>query len=327
MIYLNDGDLREIGIDWRRLVGWIEQIVRIKDEGDCVHPLKPYLRFRDPVNRIIAMPAFVGGAVDMAGIKWIAGFPNNYRQGLPRAHNTIILNDPATGVPLAFIHSGLLNGLRTAAVSGAMLNAYMAARPGTRIKLGIIGWGPIGRLHLEMCRALCGDRLERIVLYDVKGVAAETIPEPVRAVTTIADDWRSAYRHSNVVATCTVSADTYIDEAPQPGSLLLHVSLRDYKPEAAAHMRVIVVDDWKEVCRENTDIERLHLQHGLRESDTLTIGDVVLRQALAACDPADPVFFNPMGLAVFDIGLAAYYVREALRLGKGVNLGSSGTTV
>lgn len=180
MIYMHDGHIRDIGFNWQKLAEIIKDIVVIKDAGDCVHPLKPYLRFCEPVNRIIAMPAFIGGSFDMAGIKWVASFPNNHRLGVPRAHNTIILNHTATGEPAAFIHSGLLNGLRTAAVSGLMIKAYIAARRPDKLRLGIIGWGPIGFLHLEMCASLLGDMLERVTLYDLKGVDPDTVPNDVR---------------------------------------------------------------------------------------------------------------------------------------------------
>jgi ornithine cyclodeaminase len=322
MIYLNDDHIRVIGIDWRKLTRVIQDVVRIKDEGDCVHPLKPYLRFREPANRIIAMPAFVGGSFNMSGIKWIASFPHNSRLGLPRAHNTIILNNPDTGEPIAFFHSGLLNGLRTAAVSGLMLSAYIAVRRPAKLRLGIIGWGPIGRLHLDMCADLFCDKLERVTLYDLKGIDPGTVPTAVIAITDIADDWRSVYRDSNVFITCTVSSERYIDEAPLAGALLLNVSLRDYTPESVAKVKAIVVDDWLEVCRENTDVEQLHFRYGLLESSTCTLSDVVCRNGLAEYTTDEPVYFNPMGLAVFDIGVAGYYLQEALRLGKGVMLES-----
>lgn len=320
MIYLHDGHIREIGIDWRKLTGIVEEVVRLEDKGDCVRPLKPYLRFREPANRIIAMPAYVGGDIGASGIKWIASFPHNRLIGLPRAHNTIVLNDPDTGEPTAFFRSGLLNGLRTAAVSGAMLRAYLAARPTGKLRIGIIGWGPIGRTHLDMCAALWGDRLERVTLYDLQPVDPDTVPEAVRAKTRIADDWRPAYRGSDIVATCTVAAERYIDEAPPEGALLLNVSLRDYMPDSVAGVRAIVVDDWTEVCRENTDVERLHLLYGLRRSDVLTLADIVCRDELSAFGRDEPVFFNPMGLATFDIAVAAHYGREASRLGKGMRL-------
>lgn len=320
MLYLNDTHIRALGIDWHMLTGVIQDVVRLEDEGDCVHPIKPYLRFRNPENRIIAMPAYVGGGHDLAGIKWIASFPSNHLHGLPRAHNTVILNDSATGEPLAFLKSGLLSGLRTAAVSGIMLQAYMRARQTKGIRLAIIGWGPIGRLHLDMCAALLGDELEKVILYDLRGIDPETIPCELRGITLIAEDWRSAYRHANIIATCTVSAQRYIDEAPSEDVLLLGVSLRDYMPESVSAIRTIVVDDWNEVCRENTDVEQLHLQYGLQSTDVITLTDVVCRGALIHSGTEGTVFFNPMGLAVFDIAVAGYYFREAQRLGFGVKL-------
>ena len=193
MLYLQDDHIREIGIDWKKLTDIIEAVVVIQDKGDCAHPLKPYLRFRDPANRIIAMPAYVGGNIEMSGIKWIASFPNNSLVGLPRAHNTLILNKPSTGEPTAFIHSGLLNGLRTAAVSGVMLKHYVAARQPGHVRILLIGWGPIGRLHLDMCGALFGERIEHVSIYDLKGVDPATIPAAIREVTTVAADWRSSF--------------------------------------------------------------------------------------------------------------------------------------
>lgn len=323
MIYLHDDHIREIGIDWIKLTDIVQDVVAIKDNGDCVYPLKPYLRFREQANRIIAMPAFVGGNIDMSGIKWIASFPNNSSFGLPRAHNTIILNKPSTGEPLAFIHSGLLNGLRTAAVSGVMLTYYAAIRQPADLRLSIIGWGPIGRLHLDMCIALFGERIKRVNVYDLKGVDPSTIPASVRGITDIKSDWRSGYRCANVIATCTVSAQRYIDEAPPKGALLLNISLRDYKPESVAKVKAIVVDDWREVCRENTDIEQLHLLYDLQESNVLTLADIILRNRLAHIPEGESIYFNPMGLGIFDIAIAGHYWKEAVRLNKGVGLESS----
>lgn len=326
MLYLNDSHIQELGIDWHVLTGIIHDIVRIEDEGDCVHPLKPYLRFKNPENRIIAMPAYVGGRFNLAGIKWIASFPQNHLHGLPRAHNTIILNDTGTGEPLAFLNSGLLSGLRTAAVSGVMLKAYVEARQPADLKLGIIGWGPIGRLHLDMCASILGEKLKQVALYDLRGIDPDTIPPELRNITSIADDWRTAYRNSDIIATCTVSKERYIDEPPKEGVLLLGISLRDYFPESAKHIKTIVVDDWDEVCRENTDVEHLHLKYGLQLSDVSTLTDVVCHDALIHSDPASTVFFNPMGLAIFDIGVAGYYWGEAQRLGNGVKLDQGGKT-
>lgn len=320
MLYLNDHHIREAGIDWPVLTGVIKEVLRTEEDGDTARPLKPYLRFQNPRNRIIAMPAYVGGDVKLAGIKWIASFPDNPTHGLPRAHNTVILNDTDTGQPVAIVHSGLLSGLRTAAVSGMMLQAYMEMQGWPDVALGIIGWGPIGQLHLRMCAALLGMKLKRVFLYDLKGVDVSAVPAELRPLTVVAQDWREVYRNSDVFATCTVSNERYINERPRPGMLLLGVSLRDYAPDSVAHIATVVVDDWEEVCRENTDIELLHTRLGLQKRDVITLADVVLQRKLLQTDRREPVFFNPMGLAVFDIGIAGYYWKRATALGIGTRL-------
>lgn len=317
MIYLHDGHIRTLGIDWLRLIGIVEAVVRERDRGACVSPAKTYLRYGDARNRIIAMPAYVGGLFDLAGIKWVAGFPGNINRGLPRASNAIVLNDARTGIPFAFLRSSLLNGLRAAAVSGLMLRAYVEARQPKDVRLGIVGWGPIGRLHLDMCAALLGDRLKRVKLFDLRPIDPKTIPAHLRGIVDLASDWREVYGASNVFATCTVSAERYIDVPPPAGALLLNVSLRDYKPGSIFGKAMPIVDDWSEVCRENTDIERLHATCGLMEADARTLADVVCRDALLAVPGEMPIFFNPMGLGVFDIAIAGDYAKRAMKRGIG----------
>ncbi|MCC3374530.1 2,3-diaminopropionate biosynthesis protein SbnB [Cohnella sp. REN36] len=321
MMDLHDGHIRDIGIDWPRLVRIVEETVRTREAGEYASPLKSYLRFGDPANRIIATPAYVGGETALAGIKWVASFPGNLRRDLPRANNTILLNDPETGRLLAVLRSNLLNGLRAAAVSGLALRNYADVRQPEEMRLGIIGWGPIGRLHLEMAAELLGSRLTKVMLYDLQAIDPASVPEELRERTEAVPDWRTLYRDSNAIATCTVPAERYIDEPPPAGALLLNVSLRDYRPESVAAVKNVIVDDWREVCRENTDIEQLHLRYGLAESDVFTLADLVCGNEAEAIGSADqPVFFNPMGLGIFDIAIAGHYYREALRLGAGVVL-------
>ncbi|WP_341281043.1 hypothetical protein [Paenibacillus sp. FSL H8-0537] len=128
------------------------------------------------------------------------------------------------------------------------------------------------------------------------------------------------YSRCNVIITCTVSDRRYINLPSLPGSLLLDVSLRDYASSALNGVTAIIVDDWDEVCRENTDIELLHKERGLAKEGTRSLADVVCRSALAGFDPAEPVLFCPMGMAVFDIATADYWVQKARELGIGLEI-------
>lgn len=320
MRYLNDGHIRQMGTDWPRLTDAILDAIRLYGTAEAAQPLKPYLRFRDPANRLIAMPAYVGGGIDACGIKWVASYPANRERGLPRAHSVIVLNDPATGEPVAVYSGGLLNALRTAAVSGVMLSAFLKRRESPGFSAGIVGFGPIGRTHLEMLGGLFGDRLKEVRVFDLLGASSGDADEGVRSRTRVVPDWQEAYAESDVFITCTTATRRYIDLPPRSGMLLLNVSLRDYEPDSVKDLNAVVVDDWREVCRENTDIERLQQRHGWTEDRAITLKEALLEGGLDRWPADETVFFNPMGLAVFDIAVAAYYWRLALREGVGVEL-------
>lgn len=320
MLILNDEQMNRLPADWAALVDRVERAVRVMDTGDYAQPIKPYLRYGDPRNRIIAMPAYLGGSFRTAGIKWIASFPGNRELGLPRAHGVIVLNRADTGEPRAILIGGRPNLLRTAAVSGLAMRRFAQARPPSRpLRVAIIGWGPIGRAHLDMCDALLGDAIGHYSLYDIRGIEASSIPVALGGKASPAANWQAAYADCDVCITCTVAARRYIDAKPPAGCLLLDVSLRDYELEAIRDVKAVFVDDWDEACRENTDIELLHLAGGLQREHARTFADMVCREALREVPEEEPVLFCPMGMAAFDLAVAEWIVAIAKQRNLGEN--------
>jgi N-[(2S)-2-amino-2-carboxyethyl]-L-glutamate dehydrogenase len=308
MLILNEEDIKDIGIDWHKTIAVIREAVNCLAENDFAQPIKPYLRYRNLKNRIIAMPAFVGGAINMSGIKWIASFPDNINKGLPRAHSVVILNNAETGEPVGMINTPLLSIIRTASVSGLMISCFDSARHLERVNIGISGFGPIGQYHLRMCMALLGSRIDKISVYDIRKIDISAIDDDHKIE--IADSWEDAYADADIFITCTVSDAPYIDKRPKPGSLHLNVSLRDYKTSVYEWFaNAMIVDDWQEACRENTDIEKMHLEKGLTEEATKSIINVVVDNCLEEYKREWPVMFNPMGMAVFDIAIGSFYCK------------------
>ncbi len=313
MIYLNEKHIKQIKLNWNEALDVIENAVRCLAKNNYAQPIKPYLRYRDLKNRIIAMPAFLGGTINMAGIKWIASFPDNINNGIPRAHSVTILNNADTGEPIGIINTALLSIIRTASVSGLMIRYFEKTRELKKIKLGIVGFGPIGQYHLKMCSSILGDSIEQVLLYDIKDIDINIIDKEIKDKVVIVDNWQKAYEVADVFITCTVSKVSYIDKKPKAGSLHLNVSLRDYKTDVFDWFKkAIVVDDWDEVCREKTDIEMMHLEKGLSKEQTLSICDVVENNCLESTVNGNPILFNPMGMAVFDIAIANYYYHNSL---------------
>ncbi len=322
MRYLNESDLLCLRTDWEGMIDVLERAVLSLEKEDFAQPIKPYLRYRNLKNRIIAMPAFLGGDCDMAGIKWIASFPGNIDKGISRAHSVVVLNESDTGRPVAIINTPLLSILRTASVSGLILRYFIAERNLDRFNVGIIGFGPIGMWHLKMILSLYGKKINKIFLYDIRPVIdIESIELRYREKVVIVGDWHNAYRDSDVFVTCTVSDERYIDERPKIGSLQLNVSLRDYQDNILDFVKGgIIVDSWEEVCRENTDIENMHKIRGLQEHDVMTVGDVVCRNGIGSMKMEQVVMFNPMGMGVFDIAIAKHLIRLAENQGVGTVL-------
>ncbi len=308
MIYLEEVDIKNIGIIWNETIQVIEDAVKCLGTNDFAQPIKPYLRYRDLKNRIIAMPAFIGGNFNVAGIKWISSFPDNIEKGIPRAHSVMILNDADTGEPIAIINTALLSIIRTASVSGLMIKYFQKVRIKENIKLGIIGFGPIGQHHLKMCGEILSEKIDEVFLYDIKGIDLNVIDEPMRDKVTACKFWQDAFLDADVFITCTVSNAAYIDKQPKEGAIHLNVSLRDYKIDCYDYFKdAVIVDDWDEVCRENTDIQRFNVECGLLKEDTKNIIDVVFNNAIRLYDQTSPILFNPMGMAVFDMAITSYY--------------------
>lgn len=323
MRYLNDNDLRAIGMPWGDLADVIEAAAGSFADGECAQPLKPYLQYGDPANRIIAMPAYVGRPVRAAGIKWIASFPANVASGLPRAHGVTVVNDPDTGKPQLLIAGGMPNAVRTTAVSAALLRKLLR-QDGSGLRALVIGAGPVGTMHARMLAELFGDKFARICIYD-KRVPIPPAEPPlgngrIRIERCGEAEWREVYRTADVVATCTAATDRYIDTPPKSDALLLHVSLRDYAPDALASVATFIVDDWNEVCRADTDIERLYLGGSLDREKALAFPTLIGGDAVSLRLLPKPLLFAPMGLAIFDVAIAAWYGRQAERRGMGVLL-------
>ena len=321
MIYLNDKNVHELNSDWHNNVQVIADATNCLGSNDMAQPIKPYLRYGKDTNRIIAMPAYVGGNINKSGIKWIASFPDNINKGIARAHSVIILNEAETGIPVGVINSGAISAIRTASVSGFIMKEFVRQRNKKNLKVGIIGFGPIGQTHLHMCNALLGEQIESVLLYDLKGVNEELIDAELREKVTVVNSWEEAYSEADIFITCTVSKERYIDKKPKAGSLHLNVSLRDYKSDVFPWFsKAMIVDDWEEICRENTDVEMFHKDHGLQDHDVLEIRDLQKQEYFASQQEDQAIMFNPMGMAIYDIAMANNYVKLALHKEVGVVL-------
>ena len=122
--------------------------VHPRPDGSFAHAMPAHLRGADPA-----------GGDDLLGMKWVAGFGTNNALGLPAIHAVVVINDAATGAPVAHPRRRADHG---AADRGGVGRRHPAIshRPsaGGRLRAALIGAGRPGPSHLAVLGGLLPGR-------------------------------------------------------------------------------------------------------------------------------------------------------------------------
>jgi ornithine cyclodeaminase len=273
--------------------------------GDSSLPHSTFLHFpSDRRSRIIALPAYLGGEFNVAGLKWIGSFPSNLERGLDRASAVIILNSTETGRPELVVEGSIVSAKRTAASAALAARALKAG--GTTA--GLIGCSLINFEIARFLRAALPE-LKEFVAYDLDRKQIEFFRERcqqsfgvrVRVAQGVEEVLGSATLVS--MATSAVEPHIFNLNACAPGSVILHISLRDLAPEVILHCDN-VVDDVDHVCRAQTSVHLALQLIGHREFIRCTLGDIINGVSPPRRDDKSIVVFSPFGLGILDLALA-----------------------
>ena len=167
ILYLSRADVEATGVTMSEIIAALEVAFHEHGEGHVEMPPKPGVHSM-PDAFIHAMPAYIP-ALHAIGVKWVSGYPENYKRGLPYITGLLILNDEETGMPLAVMDCTWITAMRTGAAT-AVAAKYLA-RPESET-VGILGAGVQGRSNLEALNTLFP--IKRVVAYDILPPAAKT---------------------------------------------------------------------------------------------------------------------------------------------------------
>ena len=160
LLYLSQADVVAVGISMSEIIAALETAFRAKGEGRTEMPPKPGVHPGGGNNFIHAMPAYIQD-LKSAGVKWVSGFPENYKRGLPYITGLLIYNDVENGLPLAVMDCVWITAKRTGAASAVA--ARRLARPESSV-MGMLGCGVQGQSHAEAFTETFP--LKKILAYD-----------------------------------------------------------------------------------------------------------------------------------------------------------------
>ncbi|MFI5688075.1 2,3-diaminopropionate biosynthesis protein SbnB [Streptomyces sp. NPDC051636] len=302
----------------KQIVELVEATYRLHGAGQSVNPPSYFLRFPDrPADRIIALPASIGGSVNVDGLKWISSFPANVSAGLPRASAVLILNDHDTGYPFACLESSIISATRTAASAALAADWLSRTRP-RPARIGFFGTGLIAR-YIHTFLTGTAWTFDTVGVYDVSADSAagfrgylEQSGAPGRV--TVHDSAEELIRSSDLVVFATVAGEPHVTD---PGwfahnPLVLHVSLRDLAPEILLSSANIV-DDIEHCLKADTSPHLAEQLTGNRDFLDGTLDDVMTGRLTPP--PGRPVIFSPFGLGVLDLAVGKYVYDEVARAG------------
>ena len=293
--------------------------------GESCLPHSSFINFPGKQReRIIALPAYLGGDFDIAGIKWIASFPENHALGIDRASAAIILNSMETGRPYAMMEGAAISAMRTAA-SAALAATVMKPHNLSEPEVSLIGCGPI---NVEIARFLVAAMpgIREFVLHDLDRAVAQRLAERLAALfpsiaVTVTPSVQDAISRSDIVSFATTAVVPHIAdlEACRPDAIILHISLRDLTPECILRCDN-VTDDVEHAVRANTSLHLAEKLTGTKDFVRCTLGDILAGDAPCGAGDGRLTVFSPFGLGVLDLALAQWVASRAKEKSIGTRL-------
>lgn len=318
LLYLSRSDVERVSMPPTEIVAAVHGALVEKGEGRAEMPPKPGIH-PAPDSFLHAMPAYLPSN-QAAGLKWVAGYPENKKHGLPYITGLLVLNDPRTGLPLCVMDATWITAMRTAAAT-ALAARHLARRESKT--LAILGCGVQGRSHTVVIPEELTS-LERILAYDIEERNAVTYRDEMRGKVSVEIDVASSPEEAVRSADVIVTAGPILKK-PQPalalgwlnsGAFVCTLDFDSYvQPAAFQGADKIACDDTAQF-RYYQEIGYF----GEVPDPYADLGELVTQRKPGREDMEERIICANLGLAIEDIAVGLHLYQLARKQGIGTSL-------
>lgn len=294
-------------------------------------------------RRFMAMPAYLGGKYQMAGMKWYGSNCENKASGLPRSILMMMLNDKDTGAPLALMSANLVSCYRTGAIPGVGAK-YLARKDFETVT--IIGPGVMGRTCLLAFLSVC----PKITTVKVKGRGQRSLhafeefvkkecPQIQQVI--VCDSMEEAVKDSDIICVTSTAPVKEIDfpyiaeDWVKKGALICLPSAARFDDDFLINRCKKVVDNYKlyeawaeEFPYPSYEMVQIigskftdYLHEGrIQREDIVDIADIINKKHPGRESDDEIIVYSVGGMPVEDIAWGGTVYRNALKEGIGVEL-------
>ena len=360
-LYLSEPDMIKAGVkDMKQCVDVMEDMLITLYKGDYVmggqnhnshgcmitfpdHPEFPGMPQNADDRRFMAMPAYLGGNYQMAGMKWYGSNVENKKKGLPRSILMMMLNDKDTGAPLALMSANLVSAYRTGGIPG--VGAKYLARKDAKVA-SVIGPGVMGKTSLAAFVSVCPN----LDTVKIKGRGQKSLDSFVSFIKEelpqikdiqICETVEEAVRDSDIISFTTtvrddVSSFPYINgDWVKKGALISMPSAARFDDDFLVNKCKLVVDNSKlyEAWEEEypyptypqmqiigTKFTDLRHEGKIKPEDIIDLTDVIEGRRPGRESDDDIIVYSVGGMPVEDIAWGGMVYRNAVKLGIGIKL-------
>jgi ornithine cyclodeaminase len=361
-IYLNEEDMVKAGVtNMKSCIDTIEEMFRLMKQGDYRmggpngnshgvmitfpdNPPFPNMPKNGPDRRFMAMPAYLGGKFDMAGVKWYGSNVENKTKGLPRSILMLTLNDKDTGAPVAYMSANLLSAYRTGAVPGVGFKYF--SNPDSEV-VGIIGPGVMNKTAFSAMAAV-RPLINTVKIKGRSRKSCETFAEFLRKEypqiknISIVESEEEAVRDADIVSIATSSPTgdpssyPYVkEEWIKPGAMFCCPAAARFDDDFMLNRARNITDNihlyeaWEEEMTfpayDSIPIPAVHCmdliqEKKMKKEQVDDLGDILEGNIPVHRKKDEIIIYSVGGMPVEDIAWGTVCYRNALKLGIGTKL-------